>query len=436
MDIVLLGERMKHNFLFHISWFIVTCCSLLLSTSAKAQLLGERVQINSSILQQTRDIQVVLPENYSADKQTNYPVLYILDGDYNINSVAAMLDFMGNRAQLIPDIIVVGIADKGTGAYRQNMTPARLTSPFKEKPQGQAEQFLSFIKQELKPYMQQHYRIANNDILFGQSIGGLFVLNTLVNDPQSFTTFLAVSPALWLNQHAFSQHTRQLLSQSSNLNANLYLSLGDETRMGVYGFVEVLDDLQPKQLTWFFKRYPNENHNSVGMVALRDNLSQLFAPWSIAEAELNQLQDPHKLVNHYVKLMQQWQINQAIPTPVIKALIRYFYRQQRVDEVNEFVDKAVQQLPASAAALIMMQASYLGYSQSAEAELALLLIHQQQFKTVISYLQAIASAYEKTDNLTLAHDYYQQSQQQAIKQNSPQWLLNILDVKIATTQTQ
>ena len=67
---------MKHTFLFRISWLIMTCCSLLLSTSAKAQLLGERVQINSSILQQTRDIQVVLPENYSADKHTNYPVLY------------------------------------------------------------------------------------------------------------------------------------------------------------------------------------------------------------------------------------------------------------------------------------------------------------------------------------------------------------------------
>ena len=84
--------------------------------------IGERITINSNILAEERELQILLPESYLSHPQSSYPVIYLLDGDYNFHAVSGMLDLLANKGQLIPDVILVGIADKGTDKYRQYMT--------------------------------------------------------------------------------------------------------------------------------------------------------------------------------------------------------------------------------------------------------------------------------------------------------------------------
>lgn len=194
--------------------FILSTFFILLSQSTLATHfnLGERVKINSKVLSEQRELQVLLPENYQANPTATYPVIYLLDGDYNFHAVSGMLDLMANKAQLIPDVILVGIADKGTDKYRQYMTPEGLTSPLKAEDKGKANEFLSFINKELKPYINKHYRTADNNILVGHSIAGLFVLNALVEQPDSFNNYISTSPSLWLNKQAFTKTANNQIS--------------------------------------------------------------------------------------------------------------------------------------------------------------------------------------------------------------------------------
>lgn len=160
---------------FALFFTLLFCITPRLTLSAELN-TGERVKLNSTILLEEREIQILLPESYHSNAAATYPVVYVIDGDYNFHGVSGVLDFMANKAQLIPDVILVAIADKGTEIYRQNMTPAGLTAPFKKEDAGKAEQFLTFLTQEVKPYINSNYRTANNTILVGHSMGDYLYL--------------------------------------------------------------------------------------------------------------------------------------------------------------------------------------------------------------------------------------------------------------------
>ncbi|WP_042142633.1 MULTISPECIES: alpha/beta hydrolase-fold protein [unclassified Pseudoalteromonas] len=412
--------------------FILSTFFILLSQSTLATHfnLGERVKINSKVLSEQRELQVLLPENYQANPTATYPVIYLLDGDYNFHAVSGMLDLMANKAQLIPDVILVGIADKGTDKYRQYMTPEGLTSPLKAEDKGKANEFLSFINKELKPYINKHYRTADNNILVGHSIAGLFVLNALVEQPDSFNNYISTSPSLWLNKQAFTKTANDKIANSNHKPVSLYLSLGDETRMNQYGFINILDELQPANINWKFTHYPDENHNSVGLISLRNSLKSIFKGWFIAEKMLRKKHTPNSIVSHYAKLVSELNINQAIPTPSIKSAIRYFYMNKKADELAPFMEQTIKSLPASEQAFIIMQASYVSHFNSPKAALALLKSLESKFETSIEYLKSIATTYEQLKDDKSAISYFEKALKLAKKQQVNQWQISIIDTKL------
>ncbi len=53
----------------------------------------------------------------------------------------------------------------------------------------------------------------------------------------------AISPSVWLNDHALTKKAKAIIEKSKHEQVSLYLSLADETRMGVYGFMHLLDEI-------------------------------------------------------------------------------------------------------------------------------------------------------------------------------------------------
>lgn len=415
------------------SLFLVSLLITALFVPAKAtsqsqakQQLSQRLTLTSSILSEQRQVQIVLPENYFSNPTATYPVLYLLDGDYVTAGVSGMLDFLGNKAQVIPDVIVVGIADKGTTRYRQYMTPA--TSAEQE---DKAAKFLNFLTKEVKPFIADQFRTADNHIIAGQSVGGLFVFNALLTQPEAFDHYLAVSPAIWLNDHAIINKAEQVIGKKDLHGASLYLSLGDETRQGVYSVVELVDQRPSPQLNWQFDHYPEENHNSVGIIAIRNNLKAIFDQWSLSDKALEQLGSPEKLVAHYQTLSAKFNIDQAIPTPSVKAMVRYFYRHKKAKQLNEFINETAKILPASEEALIKMQASYVGHFDSPKSALTILQNASPKFTQSVDFLKTLADSYQQNKQADKAQRYYRKALKLARQQDANQWLINIIEAKIA-----
>lgn len=391
---------------------------------------GERVNIASTLLGENREIQILLPESYHSNTKATYPVIYLLDGDYSLHGVSGMLDFMANKAQLIPDVILVGIADKGTDIYRQYMTPEELTAPFKKEDSGKAKLFLTFLEKELKPYISNNYRATNNSVLVGGSIGGLFVLNALFESPNAFEHFVSISPSVWLNDHGIMEKAEGFVGKSKHKLSSLYLSLGDENRQGVYRVLQLLDEVQPQNIRWNFSHYPNENHNSVGLVALRSNLKEIFKGWFISDHELSSSMTAEQLLQHYKELSSSLSINQPIPTPSIKSAIRYFYRQEKTSDIPAFMAKVKKELPESEQGFIIMLASYVGHFDSPEKALKILQKTEKKFNRSLEYLKSIASTYEKIGDKNLASKYYEKALNLADSYKTNQWQINIIEAKL------
>lgn len=86
----------------------------------------------------------------------------------------------------MPEMIVVGIMSKDRGC---DLTPTHsilgrdgTVDPDFEN-SGGGEKFTSFIQKELMPYMESHYNTQPYRMFVGHSLGGLCVLNSLVDHP-------------------------------------------------------------------------------------------------------------------------------------------------------------------------------------------------------------------------------------------------------------
>lgn len=147
---------------------------------------------------------------------SGYPVLWMLDGaaSYPITQfVRPRADDagQGSRREISraarPAGLVVAITyanDKSfdVDSRARDYTPKpdadtgdRLSPEF-----GGAASFRRFLVDELRPLIGKHFPLdPQRNTLFGFSYGGLFTVDTLLNEPQAFQRYWAASPSLWFS---------------------------------------------------------------------------------------------------------------------------------------------------------------------------------------------------------------------------------------------
>ena len=174
------------------------------------------------------DIQVSLPADYGRDPAARYPTLYILDGQWDFK---LMLSVQGGLVydRFTPPIIIVGITWSGANANydslrAMDLTPAatrRLTGS------GAAPQFLTFIKDQLIPFVETSWRAdPRRRVLMGSSFGGLFTLYALFTDPGLFAGYLAGSPAVTYASRAGFALEASYAATHHDLPVRLYIAVG------------------------------------------------------------------------------------------------------------------------------------------------------------------------------------------------------------------
>jgi predicted alpha/beta superfamily hydrolase len=214
---------------------VVTVILFLSSFFASAQdiSVGVRDNIHSEILNENRPISIYLPPSYYKNQHQKFPVLYILDGDYNFRYVTGLIELQSSISENIPEMIVVGISGKGTQKYRENCKPN-----IKVKDKGNADKVLLFMEKELLPWIHNNYKVNGYNILAGHSIGGIFIINAALNKPTLFNHYIAISPALWWEDNAMHMVAKEVLEKNANFKSDIYISLANEKGMEVSSFLK------------------------------------------------------------------------------------------------------------------------------------------------------------------------------------------------------
>ena len=64
---------------------------------------------------------------------------------------------------------------------------------------GGSQAYRTFIRTELMPEVARRYRTTSESAIVGESLAGLFVVETLALEPDLFDTYIAIDRSLWWN---------------------------------------------------------------------------------------------------------------------------------------------------------------------------------------------------------------------------------------------
>jgi predicted alpha/beta superfamily hydrolase len=225
-------------------------------------------------------INIYTPDGYSKGT-ARYPVLYLLDGglDQDFHHISGLAQLGGTPWGPLQPLIVVGIesVDRRNELTGPTADPALRTQ---YPTVGGSADFRRFLLTQVKPFVAANYRTSPDTALMGESLAGLFTVETLLTAPDSFRRYIAISPSLWWDNQALANGAAARLAATRPKDpASLWLSLGSEgpeMQAGMDSLVAALKAKAPPTLDWRYEPRPAESHSSIYHGTAYEALKALF----------------------------------------------------------------------------------------------------------------------------------------------------------------
>lgn len=174
----------------------------------------------------SRQINVYLPDGY-AEGAKRYPVLYVIDGglsqDFLHVAGTSALNAIWGRS--LP-VIVIGIETKDRRAELIG-SPGTAAQHHQYPTAGQSARFRAFLRDQIKPLVAANYRTNGEDGVIGESLAGLFIVETWLREPGLFDRYAAIDASLWWQDGALSKQAAGLLA-AKQPRGDLFLTYSNE----------------------------------------------------------------------------------------------------------------------------------------------------------------------------------------------------------------
>lgn len=225
----------------------------------------ETFTIDSKKVGEIRTINVWLPSDY-ASTTDSLAVLYMLDGGLKedfphiANTLAELIS-----SKKIQPIILVGIENT---QRRRDLTGETKVENDKEIAPvvGESDKFRSFVSDELFSEINKKYRTTDQKGIIGESLAGLFVVETFLLHPKMFDFYIAFDPSLWWNDQYLLKTAKEHVSNISEGQQKRFwfagskaLDIAPVTR----GLAEVLETEKLPNLKWTYSDEPKEEHHTI-----------------------------------------------------------------------------------------------------------------------------------------------------------------------------
>ncbi len=224
----------------------------------------DTLTIVSRAVGEARRINVYTPPAYRASPATKFPVLYMPDGGIDedfphvVNTVDSLI-----ALRVIRPVIVVGIPN--TQRRRDLTGPTRVHSDSTIAPKvGGSAAFRRFVREELIPAIDTRYRTTEERGLIGESLAGLFVVETFLLEPSAFTHYIAFDPSVWWNGGAMVDSSAAMINALDGKRRTLFLTASrDAIDHRTTTLAEHLRASAPKSLTWVYTPRSDLTHATI-----------------------------------------------------------------------------------------------------------------------------------------------------------------------------
>ncbi|WP_261989966.1 alpha/beta hydrolase [Hymenobacter puniceus] len=264
---------------------LVTCFPLAVSAQNAASVsnaltIGQTFTLNSRVLSETRRINVYLPAGYAEQGTERLPVLYMPDGGMGEDflHVAGLMQVLIGNGTMRP-FLLVGI--ENTERRRDLTGPTTNEKDKKIAPRvGGSVAFRQFLRTELMPEIKRRYRTTDEKAIVGESLAGLFVVETLFLEPDLFDTYLAFDPSLWWNNELLVQQVPALLAAYKGSPKTLLLATSNEPEIvaGTGRLTRALQASANQVISWNYVPMPQETHLTIYHPAALHAFRAVFKP--------------------------------------------------------------------------------------------------------------------------------------------------------------
>lgn len=205
----------------------------LTTLSSKPIEFGQRISFRSEILDETREMNILIPESfYEASDDHVYPVLFIdgSHGDQFFSAVGGIVKHLSSVSRM-PETIVISFHDANIYAphvYSNGMWSARERLDYGADP----EKFEEHLRKELFPYLKEHFRAADYRMIMGVSGSSLFSLHSFAKMPDLFDAQFLYAAADMIGMgyepgKTFIDAFEERMKASSNSKGQLYVSVAE-----------------------------------------------------------------------------------------------------------------------------------------------------------------------------------------------------------------
>ena len=227
----------------------------------------DTLMLPSHALGETRRVNVHTPPGYVASDTARFPVLYMPDSglDEDFPHVVNTVDSLITLGAIGP-VIVVGVPN--TERRRDLTGPTRVKSDSAIAPRiGGSAAFRRFWREELVPAIDAHYRTTSERSIVGESLAGLFIVETFLREPAIFDHYIAFDPSLWWNHGALVDSATALLAArkaSSSQHRTLYIAASrDDIGKHAARLASTLRASAPRALDLSFEARPDLTHGTI-----------------------------------------------------------------------------------------------------------------------------------------------------------------------------
>jgi predicted alpha/beta superfamily hydrolase len=211
----------------------LTILLAFISVSAFGQKI-ETLKINSTVLDQERTLWIYTPWQYEEYPEKNLEIIYVFDAQVReyFDLVHSTIQFLGGQEFAF---IVVGIESPFIEEKNQSRNTDFLPKAIDketikkyDKFSGGADKFLSFVKSEVVPFIDKKYKTLPLRVAVGHSNGGTFISYSLLNEPDLFDAYIAISPNYGYDKGQMAKRFEELNPENIQKEKFVFISNSNE----------------------------------------------------------------------------------------------------------------------------------------------------------------------------------------------------------------